>query len=69
MALAIICSFLMGVIVTAMIASHKQCPRRVIGYSCQGPFECDHRESSYYEAKRTMALNKEERDNISRGQF
>lgn len=63
MLLAIISSFLVGVIVTAMVATSKQCPRRVIGYSCQG-LGCDHRDSSYYEAKRTMALNKEERDNL-----
>lgn len=60
---------IIGMFIGRFFRAPKQCPRVVIGYNCQG-LGCDHRDSSYYEAKRTMALNKEESDNTSfRGPF
>lgn len=52
---------IIGMIIGRFFRAPRVCPRVIIGYNCQG-FTCDHRESTYYAAKRTIALNKEQFD-------
>lgn len=59
MVVGICIGVIIGMFIGRFFRAPRQCPRVILGYNCQG-LACDHRASTYYEAKHIEALNKEE---------